>query len=156
MVTEKSAEHFNKGDASIAAPEPMLQEIESTRREGDTLGGIVEVLVHGHCHQRVLSGTSASVGCLGRSGYSRVEVVDSGCCGMAGAFGYEKEHLSVSRKMAERRLVPAITRLPADALIAAAGTSCRAQIRDLTGRQPLHPAEIMLRSLRDGVGETAD
>ncbi len=108
------------------------------------------VLIHGHCHQKVLSGTSASVSCLQRSGYSSIEVVDSGCCGMAGAFGYEKEHIGVSRKMAERKLVPAVRALPPDAIIAAAGTSCRAQIRDLTGRQALHPAEIMLRSLRDG------
>jgi Fe-S oxidoreductase len=115
----------------------------------------IRVLIHGHCHQKVLSGTSASVACLNRSGYSSIEVVDSGCCGMAGAFGYEKEHINVSRKMAERRLVPAVEALPPDAIVAAAGTSCRAQIRDLTGRQALHPAEVMLRALRDG-GERAD
>ncbi|MDX1739641.1 MAG: FAD-linked oxidase C-terminal domain-containing protein [Rhodothermales bacterium] len=109
------------------------------------------VLIHGHCHQKVLSGISSSVSCLERSGYSTIEVVDAGCCGMAGAFGYEKEHISVSRAMAERRLVPAVEALPPDAIVAAAGTSCRAQIRDLTGRQALHPAEVMLRSLRDGV-----
>lgn len=112
--------------------------------------GQTRVLIHGHCHQKVLSGTSASVECMKKSGYSQVDVVDSGCCGMAGSFGYEREHLAVSRKMAERRLVPAVKSLPEDAVVAAAGTSCRAQIRDLTGRQALHPAEIMLRSLRDG------
>ena len=51
------------------------------------------VLIHGHCHQKVLSGISSSVSCLERSGYSSIEVVDAGCCGMAGAFGYEKEHI---------------------------------------------------------------
>ncbi len=113
-----------------------------------------KVLVHGHCHQKALSDLSASVGCLKKCGFPTVEVVDSGCCGMAGAFGYEREHLEVSKKMAGLRLLPALEALPADAVVAAAGTSCRAQIRDLTRHVPLHPAEIMLRALRDGSGKT--
>jgi len=146
----KVADRVRTFEEFVAEDAHHLFEKAAWPRRPDT-----KVLVHGHCHQKVLSGTGPSVRCLARSGYSSIEVVDSGCCGMAGAFGYEKEHIGISRKMAERRLVPAVNALPEDAIIAAAGTSCRAQIRDLTGRQPLHPAEIMLRSLRDGVGEPA-
>jgi FAD/FMN-containing dehydrogenase/Fe-S oxidoreductase len=113
------------------------------------------VLIHGHCHQKALSKTDSSVRCMQTSGYQNVEVADSGCCGMAGSFGYEREHVAVSKKMAELRLVPAVNALPPDAVIAAAGTSCRAQIRDLTGRQPLHPAEIMLRALQHGLSPSS-
>jgi len=106
------------------------------------------VLLHGHCHQKALVGTGASERCLGLPGYA-VPTVDSGCCGMAGSFGYEAEHYDVSIAMAERRLAPAVRAAAADTLIAAAGTSCRAQIHDTTGRHALHPAEILLDALAD-------
>ena len=104
------------------------------------------VLLHGHCHQKALVGTGPAERALRLPGYA-VETVDSGCCGMAGAFGYEAEHYDVSVKMAERRLAPAVRAQGADVLIAAAGTSCRAQIHDLTGRHALHPAEVLLEAL---------
>ena len=105
------------------------------------------VLVHGHCHQKSLSGTTPTVDCLKLCGYDTISVVDSGCCGMAGAFGYEKEHWSISRAMGERRLGPAIRQLPEGAIVVAAGTSCRAQIRDLTGVEALHPAQAAQAAL---------
>ena len=101
------------------------------------------VLLHGHCHQKALTGTGASEEVLALPPGYTVETVDSGCCGMAGAFGYEKEHHEVSLKMAERRLAPAARALPEEALVAAAGVSCRAQIQDTTGRSARHPAEIL-------------
>ncbi len=105
------------------------------------------VLLHGHCHQKALVGTGPAERCLALpTGYA-VETVDAGCCGMAGAFGYEAEHYDLSIKMAERRLAPAVRAAAADTLVAAAGTSCRAQIFDTTGRRALHPAEILRDAL---------
>ena len=76
-----------------------------------------------------------------------VEEIDSGCCGMAGSFGYEADHYELSMKMAERRLLPAIRSADERTLIAAAGVSCRQQIADGTGRVALHPAEILRDAL---------
>ncbi len=104
------------------------------------------VLLHGHCHQKALVGTQAAARVLSLPGYT-VEVLDTSCCGMAGAFGYEKEHVDISLKMAERRLAPAVRAADDGTLIAAPGTSCRAQIQDTTGRRALHPAEILLEAL---------
>jgi FAD/FMN-containing dehydrogenase/Fe-S oxidoreductase len=105
------------------------------------------VLLHGHCHQKSLVGTNPSLRTLTLPGYDVTEV-DSGCCGMAGAFGYEVEHYNISVAMAERRLLPTVREQSEDTLIAAAGVSCRQQIKHGTGRQVLHPAEILRESLK--------
>lgn len=105
------------------------------------------VLVHGHCHQKALSGTAPSYDCLTLPPNYEVTVLDTSCCGMAGAFGYEKEHYELSMAMAERRLATAVRDAAPDTLIAAAGTSCRAQIQDATGRTARHPAQILLDAL---------
>jgi FAD/FMN-containing dehydrogenase/Fe-S oxidoreductase len=104
------------------------------------------VMLHGHCHQKALIGTQATERALSLPGYA-VESVDAGCCGMAGAFGYEAEHVDVSRRMGELRLAPAVRKAAPDTLIAATGFSCRHQIDDLTGRTARHPAEILLEAL---------
>jgi Fe-S oxidoreductase len=106
------------------------------------------VLLHGHCHQKALVGTGPTERLLGLS--ADVEVVDSGCCGMAGLFGYEKGHYEVSMKMGERRLFPAV-REAGEQVVVAPGTSCREQILDGTERRALHPAEY-LATLLDGTG----
>ncbi|MDX1479976.1 MAG: FAD-linked oxidase C-terminal domain-containing protein, partial [Saprospiraceae bacterium] len=105
-----------------------------------------QVLLHGHCHQKALVGTGFAERSLALAGHS-VTTVDSGCCGMAGAFGYEAEHYDISIKMAERVLAPAVRKAAEDTIIAAAGTSCREQIKDTTGRRALHPAEILRDAL---------
>lgn len=105
------------------------------------------VLLHGHCHQKALVGTAPSKRTLTLPGHSVTEI-DSGCCGMAGAFGYEAEHYDISLAMAERRLLPAIRQKNQETLIAAAGVSCRQQIKHGTGRQAYHPAEILRAALR--------
>jgi Fe-S oxidoreductase len=104
------------------------------------------VLLHGHCHQKALVGTGPTERVLGLA--ADVEVVDSGCCGMAGLFGYEKGHYEVSMKMGERRLFPAV-REAGGRVVVAPGTSCREQILAGTQRLALHPAEY-LASLLDG------
>ena len=99
------------------------------------------VLVHGHCHLKALVGMEPLTAFLTKTG-ADVTVVDSGCCGMAGSFGYEREHYDVSRQMAERRLLPAVREASEDTVLVAPGTSCRHQIHDATGRHALHPAEL--------------
>jgi Fe-S oxidoreductase len=108
--------------------------------------GELPALLHGHCHQKALVGTSAAHAALTLGGYA-VHEVDSGCCGMAGSFGYEAEHDTISRAMAERALIPAIRAAP-DAVVIAAGVSCRQQIGDLAGRAAIHPAEALAQRLR--------
>jgi Fe-S oxidoreductase len=104
------------------------------------------VLLHGHCHQKALVGTGPTEGALALAPGADVEVVDSGCCGMAGLFGYEKGHYEVSMKMGERRLFPAV-RGAEERVVVAPGTSCREQILDATGRRVLHPAEYLAQLL---------
>jgi Fe-S oxidoreductase len=115
-----------------------------------------DILIHGHCHQNALVGTEPSRSCMALAGNGRVDVIDSGCCGMAGSFGYEKEHQHISRAMAERRLAPAVRDLPEDATVVASGTSCRAQILDTTGRRAMHPAEVLQRAIVSGRPEPGE
>jgi len=107
------------------------------------------VLLHSHCHQKALVGTDPARAVLSRIPGCRVEEIDSGCCGMAGAFGYEIEHYEISRLMGERRLLPAIREAGDDTAVVASGTSCRQQIRDLTGKKVCHPAELLASLLKD-------
>jgi FAD/FMN-containing dehydrogenase/Fe-S oxidoreductase len=113
------------------------------------LGDGSPVLLHGHCHQKALVGTGPTEKALALAPGTEVEVVDSGCCGMAGLFGYEKGHYEVSMKMGDRKLFPAV-REAAERVVVAPGTSCREQIRDGTGRHALHPAEYLAGRLEDG------
>jgi Fe-S oxidoreductase len=103
--------------------------------------------LHGHCQQKALSSVASSVKMLSLPENYNVEVIPSGCCGMAGSFGYEKEHYDISMKIAELVLLPAIRKQPADVIIAAAGTSCRHQVKDGLGRIALHPVEILSNAL---------
>jgi len=103
-------------------------------------------LLHGHCHQKALIGVQPAVQALTAAGYA-VQEIDSTCCGMAGAFGYEKEHVAVSLQMAEHGLAPAVRTASAETVIVAAGTSCRQQILSVTGRRALHPAEALAARL---------
>jgi Fe-S oxidoreductase len=103
---------------------------------------------HGHCHQRALVGVRASAAALQMVPGLTVKTLDAGCCGMAGAFGYEKEHYDLSVQIAGLELLPALA-ADSEAVVAATGTSCRHQIRDLTGRRALHPMEV----IRQAMGE---
>ncbi len=109
-------------------------------------GGGEAVILHGHCHQKALVGTTGSAAALRLAGYD-VTVLDTSCCGMAGSFGYEAEHQDASRAMAERRLLPAVRAADAATHVAAPGTSCREQIGHLGGRSAQHPAVLLLRAL---------
>ncbi len=106
-----------------------------------------KVLLHGHCHQKALIGTAATREVLGLPPQFEVEEVASGCCGMAGSFGYEKEHYEVSRQVGQQRLFDVINTQPLDVEVVAVGTSCRHQIADFTGRKARHWAEVLLEAL---------
>ncbi|HSU92190.1 MAG TPA: hypothetical protein VLI43_00675, partial [Gemmatimonadaceae bacterium] len=113
-----------------------------------------EAVVHGHCHQKAMLDFSCEKTILDRTGV-RYTMPDSGCCGMAGAFGFEKgEHYSVSIACGERVLLPAVRKSPADTLIVVNGFSCREQIRQTTDRQPIHVADL-LRMALNGRGRSS-
>ena len=105
-----------------------------------------KALLHGHCHQKAMVGTAPTVAVLAWAGYE-VSEVDSGCCGMAGAFGFEKEHYDLSVSLGNRRLAPAVKAAAADTVVVAPGISCRQQIAHLTERRAKHPAEVLRDAL---------
>lgn len=107
-----------------------------------------KIKFHGHCHQKALSAVSWSEKLLSLPKNYSVEVIPSGCCGMAGSFGYEKEHFDVSMQIGEMVLFPAVRQAEKNTLIAAPGTSCRHQIADGTGKKAKHPVEILWEALR--------
>lgn len=106
-----------------------------------------EVLVHGHCHQKALVGTQATLEVLKAVPGFHVKEIASGCCGVAGAFGYEKEHYEFSLKIGELRLLPTIRQAPSNAIIVASGMSCRCQIDHGTSHKALHLAEALANRL---------
>jgi Fe-S oxidoreductase len=103
------------------------------------------ILLHGHCHQKAMGLLPAAKALLSRIPGATVIDPDAGCCGMAGSFGYSREHFDVSRAIGERKLFPALRSKPAGTAVVAAGVSCRHQVRDFTGEQAIHPA-ILLQS----------
>ncbi|MFD2571066.1 FAD-binding and (Fe-S)-binding domain-containing protein [Spirosoma soli] len=106
-----------------------------------------QVKIHGHCHQKALSSMVPVKKVLSLPKNYAVQLIPSGCCGMAGSFGYEAEHYDISMQIGELVLFPAV-RQAENAIISAAGTSCRHQIKDGTGRKAQHPAEILFDALK--------
>ncbi|MBS0632668.1 MAG: FAD-binding protein [Verrucomicrobia bacterium] len=142
-------------DASQRLAENALLIDEFIAREADA-GRITQasfragpraIKLHGHCHQKALSSLVPTVRMLELPAGYKVTVIPSGCCGMAGSFGYEAEHFKISQQIGELVLFPAVRDAAAEVLIAAPGTSCRHQIHDATGRTALHPVEILYAAL---------
>lgn len=106
------------------------------------------VLLHGHCHQKSLSTVSNSAWLLSLPENYVVETIPSGCCGMAGSFGYEAEHYAISQQVGELVVFPAVRKAAIETIIVAPGTSCRHQIKDGTGRKVLHPVEVLRAALQ--------
>lgn len=111
------------------------------------------IRLHGHCHQKALASVEPTAALLSLPVNFKVQEIPSGCCGMAGAFGYEKEHYELSMKIGELLLFPEIRQAPSGYIIAAPGTSCRQQIREGTGRPAFHPVEVLWEAVR---GRTED
>lgn len=112
-------------------------------------GGGRRAVIHGHCHQKSVMGMKSDVDLLGRLGFQPV-LLDSGCCGMAGAFGFEEGHYAVSVAAAEDRLLPAVRELEGSDILVADGFSCREQVRQLAGVEGKHLAQVVEESTRRG------
>ena len=130
----------------------IMREVSAGRiTSGQFTSEPAKIMLHGHCHQKALASTETTRKMLSLPANYSVEEVKSGCCGMAGAFGYEKEHYPVSMKVGELVLFPEVRKTSSEVIIAAPGTSCRHQIKDGTGRKALHPAEVLFDALANGV-----
>jgi Fe-S oxidoreductase len=122
-------------------------EIDKGNIKADSFGEeTLEIMLHGHCHQKTLSDVNHSVKLMSLPKNYSVKTIPSGCCGMAGSFGYEKEHYDMSMQVGELVLFPAIRKAMAKT-ISAPGTSCRHQIQDGTGVKAKHPVEILYEAL---------
>lgn len=124
----------------------LEQEWSAGRVELKLDPGPSQILLHGHCHQKAMGLLPSTLALLARVPQCSVVDLDAGCCGMAGSFGYLREHFALSRRIAELRLLPAIRGRGPDTTIVAAGTSCRQQIKHFGGETAVHPA-VLLRSL---------
>jgi Fe-S oxidoreductase len=131
------------GDACMLFEEYVEQEWKADRLALDLRPGPSTVLLHGHCHQKAMGMLAPTRALLGRIPSCTVVDLDAGCCGMAGSFGYAKEHYEVSRQIAERKMLPAVRAMSADAALVAPGTSCREQVKHFTGVSALHPAQLL-------------
>lgn len=112
------------------------------------------IKLHGHCQQKAISSVGPSVQVLSLPENYSVETIPSGCCGMAGSFGYEKEHYEISMKVGELVLLPSVRAASEETIIAAPGTSCRHQIKDGTGRKAKHPVEVLYEALLEKSPQT--
>jgi FAD/FMN-containing dehydrogenase/Fe-S oxidoreductase len=128
----------------------LCQELEKGKfNEGLFDEKAKKIIYHGHCHQKSLSKKESATMVLSLPKNHDVHKLNTGCCGMAGSFGYEKEHFEISKKIANLSLIPSVQAADKNTIIAASGTSCRHQIFDLTGKYALHPAEVLYDSLRN-------
>lgn len=137
---------------AVKAKSMMVQDFvaeaaEASRWRGEWTQEPLELVFHGHCHQKSLTGVTATQKALSLPPNYTVTTIPSGCCGMAGSFGYEDDHFEVSMAIGEMVLFPAVRKAGPKVVVAAPGTSCRHQIHDGTGRDARHPIEI----LRDAV-----
>lgn len=111
------------------------------------ISDVAEIKLHAHCHEKSIETSKGSFDVLNFPENYKVTLINSGCCGMAGSFGYEKEHYETSMKIGSLRLFPAIEKTESSVIIAATGTSCRHQIKDGTSRDALHPVTILKNAL---------
>ena len=140
------------GRNALLFDEFVMREVEAGRiTSSDFKTDAVEIWLHGHCHQKALVGTEKTVQAFKLLSGAKIHVIPSGCCGMAGSFGYEKEHYQTSLAIGEMVLFPTIRKAVTNAdnitpcLVSAPGTSCRQQILDGTGVHAVHPIEILYR-----------
>jgi FAD/FMN-containing dehydrogenase/Fe-S oxidoreductase len=135
-------------EACVLFEEYLEQEQQAGRARLELVSGPSTVLLHAHCHQKALGLLPPARALLARIPNAVVVDLDAGCCGMAGSFGYAREHYEVSRQIGERKLLPAARALAADGVLVAPGTSCREQVKHFAGVRALHPAELLRSLLR--------
>jgi Fe-S oxidoreductase len=146
--------HLKDAAQKLGSNSLMLEEFISREYEKghikteDFSSDIKTIKLHGHCQQKAVASTSGTKSMLSIPENYSVEEIASGCCGMAGSFGYEKEHYEMSLKIGEMVLFPAVREAAPGTMIVASGTSCRHHISEATGRTVLHPAEVMFDALK--------
>ncbi len=146
---ENKAASIHLAQYSFTIEEFIAREINAGHIHADLFTtNAKHIAIHGHCYQKVLSSQDYSKQILSLPTNYTVEIIPSGCCGMAGSFGYEKEHYAVSQQVGELVLFPAVRSKSTDTIVAAAGTSCRHQIKDGTKEIALHPVEILYDALK--------
>jgi Fe-S oxidoreductase len=141
MIPEWSEEH---GAQILTFAEYIMQNPPA----GLDMSGL-DVLVHGHCHQKALGVAQHTVDAVKSVLGANAQMIDSTCCGMAGSFGYQSETAEVSREMAELSLAPTVRAAPKDTVVLADGFSCRCQIKDVTKRKAMNLALLMDKALKD-------
>ncbi|MEZ4955147.1 MAG: FAD-linked oxidase C-terminal domain-containing protein [Saprospiraceae bacterium] len=136
------------GKNTLMVEEFLAKEIEKGNITSEHFSDTKQqILLHGHCHQKALSSVEHSAFILSLPKNNMIEIIPSGCCGMAGSFGYEKEHYQMSMQVGELVLFPAVRKATDKTVIVAPGTSCRHQIWDGTGRKAFHPIEVLMEQL---------
>ena len=144
---KETAEKLAKN--ALMFDEWFMREVEKGNIDKDVFTKeAANIKLHGHCQQKAVASTKQTIAMLNLPENYNVEEIPSGCCGMAGSFGYEKEHYELSMKVGELVLFPAVRKAPKETIIAAPGTSCRHQIKDGTDRDAKHPIEIMYDALK--------
>ena len=151
LVSKELQEYARKtGENSLMLEEFICNELEKGKiRPEQFTGASRSIKLHGHCQQKAITSTAATKRMLSIPVNFTVEEIPSGCCGMAGSFGYEKEHFELSMKIGELVLFPAVREASEDTLIVSPGTSCRHQISEATGKKVFHPVEIMYDAIID-------
>ena len=136
VETQKLASHVHLAESWLA------QQVDQGKCQLDVKAAAQPCVYHGHCHQKALGAQAGTVAALRKTPGIQLDVLDAGCCGMAGSFGFETEHYNLSTKIAGLSLLPRLAQAP-DSVVIASGTSCRHQILDLTGRKAVHPLEYL-------------
>ena len=148
LATDQSAAK-KLSENSFLIEEFLAKEIDKGQISSDVFTDQTKSLkIHAHCYQKSLGNPADTFKILNLPKNYKVTLLATGCCGMAGSFGYEAEHFEISQKIGEERLFPAIRKMDSNTLLAANGTSCRHQISDGTGRVALHPISILNEALR--------
>lgn len=141
------ADALSLGENALMIDEFLSREIDAGNLDASLFSDQEkDILLHGHCHQKALSSVNHSQKILSLPSNYEVEIIPSGCCGMAGSFGYEAEHFDLSMKIGELVLFPTIRKAP-EKMVVAPGTSCRHQIQDGTDRKAMHPVEVLWNAL---------
>lgn len=149
---EEKAKASELAQNCLMVDEFLAREMDAGRITSDQFQPADRVVhLHGHCHQKALASLTPTVRALQLPKGYKVRLIPSGCCGMAGSFGYEREHFDLSQKVGELVLFPRVRSAGQDDCIAAPGTSCRHQIHDGTGRTALHPIQILRQALKVSV-----
>ncbi|MEZ4929653.1 MAG: FAD-binding oxidoreductase, partial [Chitinophagales bacterium] len=149
LVDDKNYKNSSVAKHSYTIEEFLAQEIKKGIINSNLFTEEhLQIKLHGHCHQKAISEQNYTKEMLSLPKNYHVEILPTGCCGMAGSFGYEKEHYEVSMKVGNLVLFPAVRAMEQQEVICAPGTSCRHQIHDGTQRTALHPVEVLYNALK--------